>query len=55
MRREQDGFSLMELLLALVSVIMARVVHAWWNNQLAARRQQTWLQLHRIGLQQEMW
>ena len=57
MPREQDGFSLMELLLvlALVSVIVAMAVPAWRHNQLAAGRQQAWLQLHRIGLQQEMW
>ena len=57
MRRDEHGFSLMELLLvlALVSVIVAMAVPAWRHNQLAAGRQQAWLQLHRIGLQQEMW
>ena len=59
MRRDQHGFSLMELLLvlALVSVIvaMAMAVPAWRHNQLAAGRQQAWMQLYRIGLQQEMW
>jgi Tfp pilus assembly protein FimT len=59
MHRDEHGFSLMELLLvlvlALVSVIVAMAVPAWRHNQLAAGRQQAWLQLHRIGLQQEMW
>ena len=57
MRRDEHGFSLMELLLvrALVSVIVAMAVPVWRHNQLAAGRQQAWLQLHRIGLQQEMW
>ena len=57
MRRDEHGFSLMELLLvlALVSVIVAMAVPAWRHNQLAAGRQQAWMQLHRIGLQQEMW
>ena len=52
MRRDQHGFSLMELLLVLVSVIVAMAVPAWRHNQLAAGRQQAWMQLHRIGLQQ---
>ena len=57
MRRDEHGFSLMELLLvlALVSVIVAMALPAWRQNQLAAGRQEAWLQLHRIGLQQEMW
>jgi type IV pilus assembly protein PilE len=57
MRRDEHGFSLMELLLvlALVSVIVAMAVTAWRHNQLAAGRQQAWLQLHHIGLQQEIW
>lgn len=53
----QQGFSLMELLLvlALVSVMLAMAVPTWRQHQLAAGRQQAWLQLQRIGLQQEMW
>ena len=51
----QQGFSLMELLLvlALVSVMLAMAVPTWRQHQLAAGRQQAWLQLQRIGLQQE--
>ena len=57
MRNNQRGFSLMELLLvlALVSVMLALAVPTWQQHQLAAGRQQAWLQLQRIGLQQEMW
>ena len=57
MRREQNAFSLMELLLvlALISVIVTIAVPTWRHHQLAAGRQQAWLQLHRLGLQQEMW
>ena len=61
MRCDQHSFSLMELLLVLVlvlvlvSVIVAMALPAWQHNQLAAGRQQAWMQLHRIGLQQEMW
>ena len=42
MRRDQNGFSLMELLLvlALVSVIVAMALPAWRHNQLAAGFQQ---------------
>ena len=57
MRCDQHSFSLMELLLVLVlvSVIVAMALPAWRHNQLAAGRQQAWMQLHRIGLQQKMW
>ena len=57
MRNNQQGFSLMELLvvLALVGVMLTMAVPTWRHHQLAAGRQQAWLQLQRIGLQQEMW
>jgi type IV pilus assembly protein PilE len=57
MRNNRQGFSLMELLLvlALVSVMLAMAVPTWRQHQLAAGRQQAWMQLQRIGLQQEMW
>jgi len=57
MQNNQQGFSLMELLLvlALVSVMLAMAVPTWRQHQLAGGRQQAWLQLQRIGLQQEMW
>ena len=57
MRNNQQGFSLMELLvaLALVSVMLTIAVPTWRHHQLSAGRQQAWLQLQRIGLQQEMW
>ena len=43
------------LVLVLVSAIVVMALHAWWHNLLAVGRQQSWLQLHRIGLQQKMW
>jgi type IV pilus assembly protein PilE len=53
----EKGFSLMELLLvlALVGVMLGFAMPAWHHSQLLAGRQQAWLQLQRIGLQQEMW
>jgi len=57
MHNKDQGFSLMELLLvlALVSVILSLAVPTWRQHQISAGRQQAWLQLQRIGLQQEMW
>ena len=57
MRNNALGFSLMELLLVLtlVSVILSLAIPTWRQHQLSAGRQQAWLQLQRIGLQQEMW
>jgi len=57
MRNNAQGFSLMELLLVLtlVSVILSLAVPTWRQHQLSVGRQQAWLQLQRIGLQQEMW
>jgi type IV pilus assembly protein PilE len=56
-RNKRLGFSLMELLLvlALVSVLLTMAAPTWRQHQLTAGRQQAWLQLQRIGLQQEMW
>jgi|TARA_B110000037_G_scaffold171717_1_gene195005 type IV pilus assembly protein PilE len=57
MRNNTQGFSLMELLLvlALVSTILSLVVPSWRQHQLSVGRQQAWLQLQRISLQQQMW
>ena len=57
MRNKRLGFSLMELLLvlALVSVLLTMAAPTWRQHQLTAGRQQAWLQLQRIGLQQQMW
>lgn len=57
MKSKQNGFSLMELLLvlALVSVILSMAIPSWRNHQLSVARHQAWLQLQRIGLQEQMW
>lgn len=57
MHTNKRAFSLMELLLvlALVGVMLGLAVPTWRQHQLAAGRQQAWLQLQRIGLQQQMW
>lgn len=43
------------LVLALVGVMLGFAIPTWRQHQLSVGRQQAWLQLHRIGLQQEMW
>lgn len=43
------------LVLALVGVMLGLAIPTWRQHQLPVGRQQAWLQLHRIGLQQEMW
>lgn len=43
------------LVLALVGVMLGLAIPTWRQHQLLVGRQQAWLQLHRIGLQQEMW
>tara|TARA_B110000503_G_scaffold55267_1_gene88708 strand:+ start:3138 stop:3539 length:402 start_codon:yes stop_codon:yes gene_type:complete len=57
MPNNQKGFSLVELLLvlAIVSVMLAMAVPSWHQHQLAAGRQQAWLQLQGLALQQQMW
>ena len=57
MSRTRAGFSLLELMvvLALLAILLAFSVPAWQQHQLKAGRQAAWLQLQRIGLQQEMW
>jgi type IV pilus assembly protein PilE len=57
MHNNQPAFSLVELLLvlAIVSVMLALAVPTWRQHQLAAGRQQAWLQLQDLALQQQMW
>ncbi|MCO4837107.1 MAG: prepilin-type N-terminal cleavage/methylation domain-containing protein [Oceanospirillaceae bacterium] len=57
MGNSQRAFSLMELLLvlALVGIILGLAMPTWRQHQLSVGRQQAWLQLQRIGLQQEIW
>ena len=56
MASEEAGFSLLELLLvmALIGILLSFALPAWQQHQWVAGRQQAWLQLQRIGLQQEM-
>tara|TARA_B100000780_G_scaffold262417_1_gene215536 strand:+ start:277 stop:678 length:402 start_codon:yes stop_codon:yes gene_type:complete len=51
------AFSLMEflLVLALVSAMLAMAVPTWRQHQLVAGRQQGWLELQRLSLQEQMW
>ncbi|MDC9720416.1 MAG: prepilin-type N-terminal cleavage/methylation domain-containing protein [Gammaproteobacteria bacterium] len=57
MKNNKAGFSLIELLLVLVlmGVMLAMAIPAWQQHQLTSGRQQAWLVLQRIGLQQEIW
>lgn len=57
MHNNQPAFSLVELLfvLAIVSVMLAMAVPTWRQHQFAAGRQQAWLQLQGLALQQQMW
>jgi len=57
MFNNEAGFSLLELLLVLVlvGVLMVMAVPTWQQHQWLAGRQQAWLQLQSIGLQQQMW
>ena len=52
MHNNQPAFSLVELLLvlAIVSVMLALAVPTWRQHQLAAGRQQAWLQLQDLAL-----
>lgn len=57
MVNKSAAYSLMELLLVLVlvSITLAMVVPTWRQHQLAAGRQEAWLTLQRLGLQEQMW
>ena len=57
MHNNQSAFNLVELLLvlAIVSVMLAMAVPTWRQHQFAAGRQQAWLQLQGLALQQQMW
>jgi type IV pilus assembly protein PilE len=57
MVNNEAGFSLLELLLVLVlvGVLLVMAVPSWQQHQWLAGRQQAWLQLQSIGLQQQMW
>ncbi|MBT3437703.1 MAG: prepilin-type N-terminal cleavage/methylation domain-containing protein [Oceanospirillaceae bacterium] len=57
MVNNEAGFSLLELLLVLVlvGVLLVMAVPTWQQHQWLAGRQQAWLQLQGMGLQQQMW